>query len=154
MTRVQTNRSAAPISTTDDPGDIPIAAPPASGPWITDDAWICGAVGALMVLAVALFYNVTGALTKGVTIAGLQVTEFKTDSLLLALVVIAGAMLVTEMVRLWQRDKQHFFNLHPDLQRRRYLSFFSDALLNWLLYLTLLGVVMLFFRTGGEYGYR
>jgi protein-S-isoprenylcysteine O-methyltransferase Ste14 len=154
MTRVQTNRSAAPISTTDDPEDIPFAAPPENGPWITDDAWICGAVGAFMVLAMALFYNATGALTKGVVIAGLQVTEFKTDSLLLALVVIAGAMLVTEMVRLWQRDKQHFFSIHPDLQKRRYLRFFSDAFVNWLLYLALLGVVMLFFRTAGEYGFR
>lgn len=153
MTHVQTNRPGI-SSTSSEPKDIPFAAPPEKGPWITDDAWICGAVGAFMVLAVALFYNVTGALNKGVIIAGLRLTEFKTDTLLLALAVIATAMLVTEMVRLWQRDKQHFFVIHPHLRKKRYLAFFGDALANWLLYLALLGAALLFFRTAGEYGYR
>jgi protein-S-isoprenylcysteine O-methyltransferase Ste14 len=154
MTRVPTNRPEVHHATTADPADIPFAVPPENGPWITDDAWVCGAVGAFMVLAVALFYNVTGALKSGVVIAGFQLTEFKTDSLLLALAIIAATMLGTEMVRLWQRDKQRYFVLHPDLKNRRYLSFFTDALVNWLLYLALLGAAVLFFRTAGEYGYR
>ncbi|MFZ1985246.1 MAG: hypothetical protein WAU91_12590 [Desulfatitalea sp.] len=134
--------------------DIPFASPPENGPWITDDAWICGFVGASMVVFLALFYNSTGALTKGVFVAGLQVTHSKVDSLLLALVLSAGAMLGTEMVRLWLRDKQNFFTLNPDLVNRRYVAFLTDALVNWLLYLGLLGVVVLFFHTGGEYGYQ
>jgi protein-S-isoprenylcysteine O-methyltransferase Ste14 len=133
--------------------DIPFAEPPASGSWVTDYAWISGLAGALMVVICAIFYNKIQALRFGVHIMGVQLTHTRIDSLLLALVIITVTMLLTEGLRLWLRDRKNFFQLNPELKTGRYSRFFGDAIVNWLLYLGLLGLVVLFFRTAGEYGY-
>ncbi len=133
--------------------DIAFPAPPESGTWITDYAWISGLAGAVTVMVLAVFYKYTGALNKGVFIGGLQLTGSRIDSLLLALVTAAGVMLIAETMRLWMRDKRNFFNIHPDLKKKRYFAFFSDALANWLLYLGLLCIVILFFKSASEYGF-
>ncbi len=138
---------------TDSLTDIDYPEPPQEGNWVTDYAWVCGLAGAIMVVALAIFYRATDALENGLVFAGLQITQNQTDSILLALALIAAVMVAFEMLRLWTRDPHHFFTIHPDLKKKRYLSFLGDALANWLLYVCLFGIVMIFFRTANEFGY-
>ncbi len=133
--------------------DIPFPEPPAEGNWITDYAWVSGLAGALMVLGMAVLYKATGALEKGVSFAGWQLTQTRQDTILLALAIIAFTMLAVELARLYLRDRENFFVIHPHLKNGRYGAFLGDALKNWLLYLCLLGVVVFFFKTANEYGY-
>lgn len=133
--------------------DIPFNTPPESGSWVTDYAWISGLVGALMVLLCAAFYNATNALGNGVYLFDIRLTSDRQDSILLALVVIASSMLVTEMIRLWRRDRKHFFVIDPALKAGRYGEFVLDSAIAWLLSLGVLGLAMQFFQTAGEYGY-
>jgi protein-S-isoprenylcysteine O-methyltransferase Ste14/multisubunit Na+/H+ antiporter MnhB subunit len=133
--------------------DIPFATPPASGNWVTDYAWVCGVIGAVVIVLCAMIYNQTHALSNGVYLFGVKLTHTPEDSILLALVVTTGSMLLAELVRLWLRDKQNFFKLNPDLESGRYSVFLLDSLINWLLYLGLFKLVVLFFHTAGEYGY-
>ncbi len=138
---------------TDTLTDIPFPSPPSSGPWVTDYAWVCGLTGAITVVLLAIFYKAINALTDGVTIAGLTLAHSREDAILLALVTAAGVMLAVEFVRLWMRDKQNFFTIHPDLLNKRYGAFLTDAMVNWLLYLCLLGIAILFFKSANEYGF-
>lgn len=133
--------------------DISFAPPPESGTWITDYAWVSGLAGAVMVVLLAGFYRYIDALDKGVVIGGLKLAGTRIDALLLALGTIAGVMLIVEAVRLWMRDRHNFFNIHPDLKKGRYGAFFGDALANWLLYLCLLCIAILFFKSANEYGF-
>jgi protein-S-isoprenylcysteine O-methyltransferase Ste14 len=133
--------------------DIPFNTPPASGNWVTDYAWVCGVVGAVVVLLCAMIYNQTNALANGVYFFDIRLTHTPEDSILLALAISTASMLAAEMIRLWLRDKRNFFSLNPDLKAGRHLIFLSDCLINWLLYLGLLQLVVLFFHTAGEYGY-
>lgn len=124
-----------------------------SGAWITDRAWICGLAGALAVVLCAWWYNVTEALEKGVFLFGHQLTDNRQDTLLTALVIIAGVMLATELIRLWRWEGDNFFRLDPDLKQKRYSHFLGNALINYFLNLGLLAFVILFFHTAGEYGF-
>jgi len=135
------------------PTDIVYPVPPDDGSWITDHAWICGLAGAVTVVLLAAFYKFTNALENGVVVFDLILTDDRKDSILLALVFIAAVMLAVEWVRLWLRDRKTFFSIHPDLKKGRYGSFFGEALENWILYLILLGLTVVFFRTANEYGY-
>ncbi|WP_308368120.1 MULTISPECIES: DUF1295 domain-containing protein [unclassified Microbulbifer] len=121
--------------------------------WITDRAWVAGAVGAMAVLICAAAYNAGGLLNSGLSIAGFQVTDNRLDSILAALIISSCAMLVVELprLRLWQgRD---FFRLHPTLARGHWMRFAMEALVHYLVYLGLLALVIFFFRTAGEYGF-
>ncbi len=138
---------------TDSLKDIVYPAPPEEGRWITDYAWVCGLAGAITVILLAVFYNLTHALENGVTLPGLQLTDNRRDSILLALIIVAAVMLTVELIRLWLRDRDNFFHIHPHLKKRRYGAFLGEALGNWILYLILLGLAVLFFRTANEYGY-
>jgi hypothetical protein len=124
-----------------------------SGRWITDRAWVCGAAGALTTLLLAWWYNTTGALENGLSLFGHQWTYERRDTLLAALVIIAGVMLLCEFFRLWKWEGRGFFNIDPDLSRGRYVHFAGNALINYFLNLGLLAFVILFFQTAGEYGY-
>ncbi|VUD52319.1 hypothetical protein TDB9533_01606 [Thalassocella blandensis] len=125
-----------------------------TGAWVTDRAWVCGIIGAFTVVACAVWYNITQALQKGVYLFGWQVTNERTESLLFALLVITAAMLIAEAIRLYIRDAKHFFVLAPQIQEKRYSDFLSSALANYLCYLLLFKLVVLFFQWGGEYGYQ
>jgi protein-S-isoprenylcysteine O-methyltransferase Ste14 len=133
--------------------DLPFPEPPASGSWVTDYAWISGLAGAVTLLCCAVFYSITGVLHNGVHFMGVQLTQNQNDSVLLALLAITAVMLLTEVLRLWLRDPKNFFQLHPELKTGRYLIFLREAVINWLLYVCLLGLTLLFFQTAGEYGY-
>ncbi|HEX7025810.1 MAG TPA: isoprenylcysteine carboxylmethyltransferase family protein [Gammaproteobacteria bacterium] len=145
--------AADDLTVIDPLNDIPFEEPPASGSWVTDYAWVSGLMGAVMTVICAIFYSRTGALDNGVHFMGIQLTHTNIDSMLLALVVITASMLLTEGVRLWLRDPKNFFQLSPRLMAGRYLAFLREAVVNWLLYVCLLGLTVLFFRTAGEYGF-
>ncbi|WP_018415509.1 methyltransferase family protein [Teredinibacter turnerae] len=125
-----------------------------SGAWITDKAWICGVVGAITVLLCAMAYNRFDILNKGLFVFGQQLTSNRTDSILAALFIITAAMLITEMVRLWLWDRDGFISIDPDLRARNLGVFFTKSLLNYLLYLAALWVVLEFYHTANEYGFR
>jgi protein-S-isoprenylcysteine O-methyltransferase Ste14 len=126
----------------------------ASGTWITDYAWISGLFGAITVVLCAWVYSTTGALEKGLFLFGRQFTDNRTDTLLAALFIIAGVMLLVEFIRMWRWEGNRFFQLDPDLKQRRYFHFLGNAMINYFLNLALLGSVVLFFHTAGEYGFR
>ncbi|MBN1517703.1 hypothetical protein JXA32_14160 [Candidatus Sumerlaeota bacterium] len=144
-----------------------------TGEWITDKAWISGLSGALGVLLCGYWFNRTNALQDGVGIAGWKLTPFQLarqldlfhiaqvgvsrrhdiDSILAALLMCCSVMLIIEGVRLWLWDRRNYFCIHPDLREGNYLIFFFKVIGNYLLNLTFLGLVMLFYRSAGEYGY-
>jgi protein-S-isoprenylcysteine O-methyltransferase Ste14 len=136
------------------PGEVISTAVSPSGAWITDKAWVCGVVGALTVLFCAAWYKATGALENGVFIGGFKLTSNRIDTLLLALVISTAAMLVVEVTRLWMWDRKNFFCIDPDIRAGRYSHFLVNCLVNFILNLCLLGLVILFFHTAGEYGYQ
>lgn len=144
--------------------DIAFPQPPESGSWITDYAWICGVVGALMVVACAVIYNNYDILNRGVILLGHRITNTKHESMLFALVMIASSMVITELFRLWLRDRKNFIKISPLLRGRGLFGFlnifdrdvqifWAESIVNYLLFLGTLGVAVLFFWTGGEYGY-
>lgn len=125
-----------------------------SGVWITDKAWICGVVGAIAVLLCAYVYNRLGILNKGLYLFGQQLTSDRTDSILAALFIISGAMLITEMVRLWLWDKNGFIVIDPDLKSKRFGAFLTKSIINYLLYVGALAIVLELYHTANEYGFR
>lgn len=129
------------------------AAQPRSTAWITDRAWIPGVAGALAVVLCAAWYSANGVLAGGLSIGPWQVTDNRQDSILAALILISGVMLLVELprLRLWQgRD---FLSLHPALSRGRWLHFAAEVVLHYLVYLGLLALVIFFFHSAGEYGF-
>lgn len=125
-----------------------------TGAWVTDRAWVCGVIGAITVVACAVWYNVTQALQKGVYLFGWQVTDQRMETLLFALIVITVVMLLAEAIRLYIRDPNSFIEVAPQIKEKRYGEFLQSALANFLCYLFLFKMVVLFFQWGGEYGYQ
>lgn len=136
-----------------DSRDNTVTAEVPSGAWITDRAWVSGAVGALAVFLTAYWFYRGDVLSKGMFIGGFQVTTNRLDSLLAALLIVTGIMLAVEAFRLWRWDRNNFFRVDPDIKNGRYSHFIANALVNYFLNLCLLGLVILFFHTAGEYGY-
>ena len=123
--------------------------------WITDRAWVSGLAGAFAVVGCAGWYNVTQALQRGVYLFGSQLTSSRTDSILLALLVISVTMLLVEWVRLWLYSRQEkILSVHPKLHNKNVASFFLECLWHYILYLVLLWLVIQFFYTAGEYGFK
>ncbi len=125
----------------------------AEGHWITDYAWISGIAGAVAVVACAAWFKASGILNTGLNIFGWQVTTQRIDTILSALIICTGAMVGTEAIRLWLRNRGSYFTLHPLLASGRHLKFFAEAVGNYLLYLGLLYLTLTFFHTAGEYGF-
>lgn len=121
--------------------------------WITDRAWLAGAAGALAVLLCAAWFSAGGVLGSGLSIGGWQITDNRLDSILAALVISSCAMLVVELPRLAAWAGRDFVALHPALARGRWWRFAMEALLHYGVYLGLLGLVILFFHSAGEYGF-
>ncbi|TQV70512.1 hypothetical protein FKG94_21045 [Exilibacterium tricleocarpae] len=122
--------------------------------WITDRAWVCGSVGAVSVIVCAIWFNATEALAKGVVVMGHQLTQTPVQTLLSALLITTGAMLLTEVIRLYLRNPRNFIAVSPLLKSGRYVTFMATALGNYLAYLGLFWLVVVFFQWAGEYGYQ
>ncbi len=139
-----------------------LASPPTSdaltstktGAWVTDRAWICGVIGAFTCIAVAAWFSNTNAINQGINLFGWQVTDQRHETLLTALVFITVVMCAFELVRLWLRDTKNFFVIAPALKEKRFSDFFISALGNYLCYLFIFWLVVLFFQWAGEYGYQ
>ncbi len=122
--------------------------------WVTDRAWICGLVGALSVVACAVWFNATQALQKGVSVLGLRLSDEPLQTLLSALLLVAASMLAAELIRLYLRNPREFIVVHPSLKSGGYFRFVGEALANYLAYLFLFWLVVTFFHWAGEYGYQ
>lgn len=122
--------------------------------WITDRAWVSGLAGAVAVVACAYWYFYTGALAQGLSIGGYQLTTERIDTLLAALFIITGVMVAVEAVRLWRWWPRDFISVHPDLKQGRHMRFLGESLKHYVLNLVLLGTVIAFFYSAGEYGYQ
>ncbi|SMF43368.1 hypothetical protein SAMN02745866_02749 [Alteromonadaceae bacterium Bs31] len=125
-----------------------------SGSWVTDYAWISGVAGALTVLILALVFNRTNTLQTGIYFFGHQLTDNRTDTVLGALFIISAVMLTVELVRLWFWDKSNFICIDPAIKNGKYADFLGKCVANYLLYLLAFFIVMKFFHTAGEYGYK
>ncbi|MBN1379204.1 MAG: hypothetical protein JXA04_08200 [Gammaproteobacteria bacterium] len=141
------------IKQLDDIDNIPFSEPPASGNWITDYAWVSGVIGAMVVVLLAIAYNITNALNDGIQVGDIKLAQTRNDAILLALAISCSSMLIAEIIRLWLRDRKNFITPSPDLKYGRRKIFLFDSIINWLLYLGLLGLAVLFFQTAGEYGF-
>lgn len=124
--------------------------------WITDYAWVSGLAGALAVVLCAVWYKTYNTLESGLIIAGYQLTNNPIDTVLAALFICTGIMFIVEMVRVWLHQPGNFLCIAPDLQAggKGIQQFFASALFNWLLNLALLYLVISFFHTAGEYGFK
>lgn len=122
--------------------------------WITDYAWISGLTGAIAVIAIAAWYNLAQVFSKGLIIFGHQITNERNESNLLALLMITAIMVGVESIRIWYRDKPEFFNIHPKLRSTQHLSFLVECVTHYLLYLLLIWLVVWFYHSAGEYGYK
>ncbi len=120
--------------------------------WITDYAWISGAAGALSVVICAIWYYRIGALNRGLSLFGLTISD-RIDTLLTALILCSTVMVVTELARLWWRSKGHFLQWDPDIRSGNYFRFLINSLFNYLLYLGLLALAIIFFHSANEYGF-
>lgn len=122
--------------------------------WVTDYAWISGVVGAVMTFVIAGWYNSAHILQNGLNVFGYQLTDTQNESLLASLLMITFCMVLVEGVRLWLRDPKGFFKLHPKIKSGNYVSFLAECLANWVLYLIILWLVVQFFHSANEYGFR
>lgn len=125
-----------------------------AGDWVTDRAWISGVVGAVSLVAIAAWYNLSGALGNGIAFAGYRFTDNRLDTTLAAIFIVTGIMLFAECIRLYIRDPKNFFQISPLLKQKKYVTFFVDSLVNYLKYLFLLWLTVLFFHWAGEYGFQ
>lgn len=121
--------------------------------WVTDYAWISGLAGALTVVALAAWYNAGHILSKGISVAGWQITHTRLDSILFALGVITFVMLTIELVRIYLWDDRFKFTIAPKIKQGHYFSFLIESVINYLFYLALLSLVLWFYHSAGEYGY-
>jgi|GEM_PF-3788949 len=122
---------------------------PESGTWKTDYAWISGVAGALTVLILGYIFNRTNLLNTGFSIGEFAVFDSALDGKLFALIVVAIVMVAVELIRLWLRERKDFFSFHPSLKAKQYSDFFVECFLNYLMYLALLAMVLVFFRSAG-----
>ncbi len=120
--------------------------------WVTDYAWISGMAGALAVILCAIWYYRIEALNRGLNLFGFTIRD-RIDVLLTALILCSGVMVITELIRLWWRSGGQFLHWDPDLRKGNYFRFLVTSLFNYLLYLGLLALAIIFFHSANEYGF-
>ncbi len=122
--------------------------------WVTDRAWVCGVSGAASVVLLAILFHAADALEHGIVVFGARVTGSRLDTVLAALLITAGVMLGTELLRLWRRAPGQVVHIDPLLLDGKVARFCADSLLVYLLHLGLFWVAVRFYYTAGEYGYE
>jgi len=135
-------------------GRISTAAGSSAQLWITDRAWLSGVAGAIAVVLCAAWFSAHGVLERGLTLGAWQVTDNRLDSILAALVFGAAVMLLVEAVRLRLWHGREYFAIDPLLRRGDWLKFLLTGALHYGVYLGLLGLVVFFFHSAGEYGFN
>ncbi len=96
--------------------------------WVTDGAWLSGLAGALMTLLCGLWFSRVDALGKGIQLFGWQVAPGRDDAVLLALILIALAMVVVELVRLPLVQRGYFIQRSPLLTSGRTGAFWQESI--------------------------
>ncbi|MBX2859224.1 MAG: hypothetical protein KTR17_11230 [Cellvibrionaceae bacterium] len=139
--------------TTPDQNNVSYPVVAQSGVWKTDYAWISGVAGALSVLLLAAIFNRYNLLNTGLSLGGVTLFSGQLDAKLFALGCVCAVMLIVEFIRLWLWDKKHFFHIHPLLKRAQYGGFALECIVNFAAHLLLFALVLVFFRSAGEYGY-
>lgn len=122
--------------------------------WITDKAWLSAVVAIICVLTIAFWFSAIHAFTSGVYIGEWHLTNKPIDSILFALIVTIGITAICESVRTYLFDKKKYFHIDPDLIKKNYIKFFSNCLIKYVEALLVLFIVLVFFRTAGEYGFK
>ncbi len=123
------------------------------GSWVTDYAWISGLSGAIITFALAAWFNAAQVLNKGLFVLEFQITKSRSESIFAALLIVTFSMVLVECLRLWLRDKNQFFALHPKIRNGAYFGFILECFINFLLYLLLLSLVIQIYHSVNEYGY-
>jgi protein-S-isoprenylcysteine O-methyltransferase Ste14 len=114
---------------------------------------LSGLAGALAVVVCAAGYSSGDVLNRGLFVAGLQLADNRVDAVLAALIFSAAVMLLVEFTRLRLWHGERFFCSDPDLQRGLWLKFLLHSAVHYGVYLCLLGLVVFFFHSAGEYGF-
>ncbi len=122
--------------------------------WITDRAWVTGIIGALSVVAFASWYSAGNILINGVSIKGFDITLTRNDSILFALISICLLMLFAETIRLYLINRNKYFTIHPYLKKSNFIPFLLECFFHYFIYLLLIWLVIYFFHTAGEYGFK
>ncbi|MBL4827371.1 MAG: hypothetical protein JKY66_06610 [Spongiibacteraceae bacterium] len=124
------------------------------GSWVSDRAWISGLTGALAVVTIAAWYSSANILNKGLSVFGYPLTHQHNDTVLAALIMVCLSMVAVETIRLWRWHRMAFFNVHPKLRSAHHWRFVVECVKHYLLYLCLLYLVIAFYQTAGEYGFK
>ena len=122
--------------------------------WITDKAWISWLVGAFSVLLCAYVFNVTRVLERGISLGSWQITDERTDSLLVGLLLISLAMVVAEFVRLWCHTAGHALARSPKYLSGGVSAVAKESFVIYLKTLVLFWVVICFYRWADTYGFE
>lgn len=125
--------------------------------WITDGAWISGLAGALVCLLCGYWFNRVDAFGKGLEIFGWQVAQGHDDAILVALILIALAMILVELVRLTQVQRGEFIQRSPllvgsgPLSQNRPGDFLRECVFLYLQNLLLFWVVKSLYQSADQY---
>jgi protein-S-isoprenylcysteine O-methyltransferase Ste14 len=122
--------------------------------WVTDKSWLTGLVGSVSILLIAFWFYLGDALKAGVRISGIQLTNNINDSILFALSLTGLMMFGSECLRLYLRDKDSFIQIHPHIRGKQYGAFFRSCFIRYIEALIVLWLIIVFFQTAGEYGFR
>jgi protein-S-isoprenylcysteine O-methyltransferase Ste14 len=119
--------------------------------WITDGAWISGVAGALACLLCGFWFSRVDAFGKGLEIFGWKVTQGHDDSVLVALLVIALAMILVELVRLACLQRGNFIRTSPWLSQGRTGQLVRESTFLYLQNLLLLWTVKTLYQSSAQY---
>jgi protein-S-isoprenylcysteine O-methyltransferase Ste14 len=124
--------------------------------WITDGAWISGLAGALTCLLCGYWLNRVDAFSQGLAIFGWKLAQGHDDSVLVALVLIAAAMILVEFIRLLQVQRGNFIQRSPLLtqnssSQNRTAEFVRECVFLYLQNLLLFWVVKTLYQSSSQY---
>ena len=122
------------------------------GRWITDGAWISGVVGVVTLISIAIICQRNYWLDRGVSLFNVIEFESQLDVKLFCLLVIAGSMCLTELIRLTLSGHKTLFTIAPQLKEGRYLDILLTCVWRYFCYLILFYAVLFFYQAVPEYG--
>ncbi len=120
--------------------------------WITDKAWISGVAGALMVVICGFWYYKADILSKGLSIAGWQLSTTRDESVVCAIIIIGLTMVGVELIRLCWRAPSNFIQRSPLIIEKRYSEFFKEGILAYLQNLILLRLAIAIYDIAPQHG--
>ncbi|PCK07591.1 MAG: hypothetical protein COA42_13475 [Alteromonadaceae bacterium] len=126
----------------------------ADASWDTDYAWVSGVIGAAALIICAGWYKSADIMSRGLSIAGVRVTGDRTDTLLAAVLIISGVMILVEFVRLWRRHGRNFLQPSPLLEQREYGQLLLAGFWRFALNLCMFYLIVLLYHWAVVYGFQ